>query len=56
MLARMQMTEALKNGISFVLWGVAVRTVATWHSTSAINSVTHLWGYRNYNTKDGSTQ
>src|SRR5207237_669421 len=31
-----------------------VRTVLTWHITWSVNSVTHLWGYRNYATQDNS--
>jgi sn-1 stearoyl-lipid 9-desaturase len=46
--------QAIQFGASLVVWGVFVRTVATWHITWSINSVTHLWGYRNYETKDSS--
>jgi fatty-acid desaturase len=31
-----------------------VRTVAVWHITWSVNSVTHLWGYRNFATHDDS--
>ena len=31
-----------------------VRTVYVWHITWAVNSVTHLWGYRNYETGENS--
>jgi fatty-acid desaturase len=31
-----------------------VRTVVHCHFTWAVNSVTHLWGYRNYETADNS--
>jgi fatty-acid desaturase len=31
-----------------------VRTVLVWHVTWSVNSVTHLWGYRNYETDEGS--
>lgn len=40
--------------MSFVVWGVFVRTVLVWHQTWAVNSVTHLWGYRNYATDEDS--
>jgi len=33
---------------------VFVRTVIVWHITWSINSVTHLWGYRNYETDESS--
>jgi sn-2 palmitoyl-lipid 9-desaturase len=42
------------GGWSFILWGVFVRAVLLWHSTWFINSVTHLWGYRTFETKDNS--
>jgi fatty-acid desaturase len=45
---------ALQFGISVLVWGVFVRTVIVWHSTWSINSVTHLWGYRNYETDESS--
>src|SRR4029453_5561339 len=28
--------------------------VLTWHITWSVNSVTHVWGYRNYSTGDSS--
>jgi stearoyl-CoA desaturase (delta-9 desaturase) len=45
---------ALQVGLSWLVWGVFVRTVAVWHITWSVNSVTHLWGYRNFNTADDS--
>jgi len=45
---------AARLGLSWLIWGVFVRTVAVWHITWSVNSVTHLWGYRNFDTKDGS--
>lgn len=41
-------------GLSWLVWGVLVRMVIVWHITWGINSVTHLWGYRNYETRDDS--
>jgi stearoyl-CoA desaturase (delta-9 desaturase) len=41
-------------GASLLVWGVFVRTVLNWHITGSVNSVTHIWGYRNYETKDNS--
>jgi stearoyl-CoA desaturase (delta-9 desaturase) len=41
-------------GWSLVVWGSFVRTVWVWHVTWFVNSATHLWGYRNYNTVDDS--
>jgi stearoyl-CoA desaturase (delta-9 desaturase) len=45
---------ALQLGLSWLLWGVFVRIVAHLHATWAVNSVTHLWGYRNFKTRDDS--
>ena len=38
----------------FFFWGVIMRTVYTWHVTWAINSAAHMWGYRNYETREDS--
>jgi fatty-acid desaturase len=46
--------DAVRFGSSLLVWGVAVRTVLVWHVTWSVNSVTHLWGYRNYETPDNS--
>ena len=46
--------EALQFGLSLLIWGVFVRTVVVWHVTWSVNSVTHLWGYRNYETGESS--
>lgn len=45
---------ALQFGLSMLLWGVIVRTVFVWHITWSVNSLTHLFGYRNFETTDGS--
>jgi fatty-acid desaturase len=47
-------SEAFQFGASLLVWGVFVRTVLVWHITWSVNSVTHLWGYRNYETDEGS--
>lgn len=46
--------RGVQFGASWLVWGVFVRTVFVWHGTWAVNSVTHLWGYRNYATNDDS--
>jgi stearoyl-CoA desaturase (delta-9 desaturase) len=46
--------EAVQFGFSVLIWGVFVRTVIVWHITWSVNSVAHLWGYRNYGTDDSS--
>jgi stearoyl-CoA desaturase (delta-9 desaturase) len=45
---------AVQLGLSWLVWGVFVRTVVHLHATWSVNSVTHLWGYRNFNTQDDS--
>jgi stearoyl-CoA desaturase (delta-9 desaturase) len=37
-----------------VVWGVFVRTVLVWHITWSVNSLTHLFGYRNHETGENS--
>jgi fatty-acid desaturase len=44
----------LQMGLSCFIWGVFVRTVLVWHITWSINSLTHIWGYRNFKTADRS--
>jgi stearoyl-CoA desaturase (delta-9 desaturase) len=46
--------QAAQFAASVLVWGVFVRTVAVWHITWSVNSVTHLWGYRNYETDEAS--
>jgi stearoyl-CoA desaturase (delta-9 desaturase) len=48
------MSGAVQHGLSLVVWGGALRTVAVWHTTWAVNSVAHVWGYRTYETADDS--
>jgi stearoyl-CoA desaturase (delta-9 desaturase) len=49
-----ELSGGLQFGASLLVWGVFVRTVYVWHITWAVNSVTHLWGYRNYEVSDSS--
>lgn len=46
--------DGVQFGASLAVWGVFVRTVLTWHITWSVNSVTHVWGYKNYDTGDNS--
>jgi stearoyl-CoA desaturase (delta-9 desaturase) len=43
-----------RTGVSWLLWGLAVRMVYVFHVTWFVNSATHIWGYRNYETTDNS--
>lgn len=44
----------IEKGISLFIWGGALRIAYVWHITWLINSATHMYGYRNYETKDDS--
>ncbi|MBI1374797.1 MAG: hypothetical protein GC159_18915 [Phycisphaera sp.] len=43
------------SGWSWVIWGIFVRTTVVYHGTWFVNSAAHTWGYRNYDTKEHST-
>ncbi len=45
----------LAGGWPFVVWGVFVRLVVVYHCTWLVNSATHKFGYRTYETTDAST-
>lgn len=45
---------ATQLAASWFVWTVIVRTIFTLHVTWAVNSACHMWGYRNYETKDNS--
>jgi len=42
-------------GLSVFLWGVFLRTVFGLHATWLVNSATHVWGSRRFETRDDST-
>jgi stearoyl-CoA desaturase (delta-9 desaturase) len=46
--------EALRFGLSVLVWGVFVRTVFVWHVTWTANAVCHLWGYQSFATGENS--
>jgi sn-1 stearoyl-lipid 9-desaturase len=43
------------GGIPYVLWGIFFRTTFGLHCTWLVNSATHLWGSRRFETRDDST-
>ena len=45
---------ATQLAVSLFVWGVVVRTVYVWHITWFVNSLSHMFGYRNYDTPEGS--
>ena len=46
--------SGVQFGYGIVVWGVFVRTVIVWNGSWSVNSLTHVFGYRNYDTKDKS--
>jgi|HubBroStandDraft_5_1064220.scaffolds.fasta_scaffold26656_2 fatty-acid desaturase len=42
------------NGLALVLWGVLLRVTLGLHATWLVNSATHLWGSRRFETRDDS--
>lgn len=46
--------ESWQLAASWPVWGVILRTVAVWHITWSVNSLSHVFGYQNYQTKDES--
>ncbi len=47
-------TTPMQFGLSMFFWGVVIRTVAVLHGTWSVNSLSHTFGYRNYETSDNS--
>ena len=43
------------GGLPFLLWGIFFRTVIGLHATWLVNSATHSWGSRRFETRDLST-
>jgi len=42
------------SGLGFLLWGVMLRVTLGLHATWLVNSATHLWGSRRFETRDDS--
>ena len=45
---------AFQLACSVFVWGVVARIVLMWHVTWSVNSLSHMFGYRNYDTDDHS--
>jgi stearoyl-CoA desaturase (delta-9 desaturase) len=43
------------GGVPYVLWGIFFRTTAGLQATWLVNSATHKWGSRRFETRDDST-
>ena len=46
--------SAFQMAASLFVWGVLARTVYVWHITWSVNSLSHIFGYRNFKTDDHS--
>mmetsp|Transcript_14854 Transcript_14854/g.33825 ORF Transcript_14854/g.33825 Transcript_14854/m.33825 type:complete len:400 (+) Transcript_14854:113-1312(+) len=42
------------GGLPFVMWGFFFRVCWVWHITWAVNSVSHVWGFKDWDTVDNS--
>jgi stearoyl-CoA desaturase (delta-9 desaturase) len=42
------------GGLPLFLWGICLRVTLGLHATWLVNSATHMWGYRNFETRDDS--
>jgi stearoyl-CoA desaturase (delta-9 desaturase) len=49
-----EVSAATQLGLSMVVWGVIMRVIAVWHITWSVNSLSHMFGYRNYETGEDS--
>uniref|UniRef100_A0A7S1M2U5 Fatty acid desaturase domain-containing protein n=1 Tax=Alexandrium catenella TaxID=2925 RepID=A0A7S1M2U5_ALECA len=38
------------GGLPFLMWGFFFRVAWVWHVTWAVNSVSHVWGFKDWNT------
>ena len=45
---------ALMGGAAWAFWGMVFSTFLLWHGTFTINSLSHVWGTRRYDTTDTS--
>jgi len=46
--------HGIMGGVKMVLWGIFLRVTLGLHATWLVNSATHLWGSRRFQTKDDS--
>ena len=43
------------GGLSALVWGLFFRATFVYHCTWLVNSAAHLWGYKTFDTNEGST-
>lgn len=46
--------DGVDFGVSLLIWGLFLRLVGVLHATWMVNSASHIWGYKNYDTVDDS--
>ena len=47
-----QLANVHGGGLGLVLWAIPLRLVVVYHVTWLVNSATHAWGYRNFDSPD----
>ena len=52
---RRSRAPGVSAAIPYVLWGIFLRTTVGLHATWLVNSATHKWGSRRFDTRDDST-
>jgi fatty-acid desaturase len=48
------LTGGARNAVGMLLWGGFLRVTLGLHATWLVNSASHLWGYRRFETRDDS--
>jgi stearoyl-CoA desaturase (delta-9 desaturase) len=46
--------RSVQVSVQWAFWGVFMRIVYTWNVTWGVNSFSHMFGYRNYDTRENS--
>jgi fatty-acid desaturase len=49
-----EISAALAMGSTMVVWAFIMRVIAVWHITWSVNSLSHMFGYQSYETKEDS--
>jgi len=48
------LAAATQLGAGLVVWGAILRIICVWHITWSVNSLSHMFGYQNYDTHEDS--
>lgn len=48
------LAASVQLGLSWLVWGCILRTVCVWHISWSVNSLSHVFGYKSYETGDNS--